>query len=72
MIMLHRSLPRRIFLKLVGQLVVMAATLRIRPTLALQHPQAAVKAQGYGVGAYNEGEYPGYKMYLPLINKETQ
>lgn len=70
--MLHRSLHRRTFLKVVGQLVTIATSLRIRPTHAVQHPQAVAKAQGYGVGAYNEGEYPGYKMYLPLINQETQ
>lgn len=72
MIMLHRSLQRRTFLKLVGQLLAITASLRIRPTHAVQHPQAVVKVRGYGVGAYNEGEYPGYKMYLPLINKENQ
>jgi hypothetical protein len=72
MIMLHRSLKRRTFLKLIGQLFAMAASLRLRHTLAVQHPQAAAQALGYGVGAYSQGEYPGYKTYLPLVNKENR
>ncbi len=48
MLMLHHLLDRRTFLKLIGQLVAMAASLRFWHTIAMQHPQAVAKAQGYG------------------------
>lgn len=64
-------LTRRVFLKLFLYLAGLFVNLRSKSVNATQDQQVPVIG-GYGSGTYNQGEYPGYKIYLPLINKEDK
>jgi hypothetical protein len=66
---LHYQLNRRLFLKLFLSLPGLFVNLHNKRVNAAQDQQSPIIG-GYGSGAYSQGEYPGYKIYLSLITKE--
>lgn len=66
---LHLMITRRLLLKLFLYLAGLFVNLRSKRVSAAQDQQVPAIG-GYGAGAYSQGEYPGYKIYLSLITKE--
>lgn len=69
---LQQLINRRTFLKIMANLSALVASTGIRDVFTAQNQQQDSKTHDYGVGNYSQGEYPGYKTYLPLVSKENK
>lgn len=66
---LNRLLSRRTFMRVLAQLGV-AATILPEHLIDAAVAPGAPQSLAYGRGAYGQGFYAGYQVYLPFINKE--
>ena len=69
MLTFHYPMTRRTFLK--NGAILSAMTVGFKRKKAFAAPPNSLNQAGYGVGAYSNGDYPGYAIYLPLISKEN-
>lgn len=62
-------LTRRAFLKLVVRFLSVVAGMRIHWQPILANNPSAPSMTSYGAGAYGQGTYSGYSVYLPIVKK---
>jgi hypothetical protein len=67
--MQSRVLNRRAFLKLGVCFLSDVAGIRIHRQPILANNPSAPLMTPYGAGAYGQGTYPGYIVYLPIVKK---
>lgn len=69
-LLIHRTVSRRIVLKMCTSLpVIIAASYFKCPNATYAHPNSD-RVRGYGLGFYGLDDYPGYfeqKAFLPII-----
>jgi len=62
-------ISRRTFLKMLAWLLALLSNFEINEIASGEARPAAVQATPYGRGAYGQGDYPSFKIYLPVITR---